>query len=258
MGDLGSDLRRARERAGLSLEQLSARTKIRQGLLDALEQDDLGRLPSGLLTRGYLRAYALEVGLDPESVVHRYRSEFEPSSPTSARSLNLTDDEIDRIATRIQAGVGVIILAAFAAFLLYQNRGEQPSDTAGTLNVAWIGAGVSSVASPSLPVDRTPPDASRLIVRIDPTAVVWVQATADGRRVLYSLIHPDEPRVIEAREELVLLVGDAGAFRYTINGVHGRPLGASRQVREVRIKRDNRAEFHAPAAIRARAELPAP
>jgi cytoskeleton protein RodZ len=258
MGDLGGDLRRARERAGLSLEHLSALTKIRQGLLDALEHDDFGRLPSGLLTRGHLRAYAREVGLDPESVVHRYRDEFERSSLPSARSVELTDDEIHRIARRIQSGIGVIILAALAAFLFYQDRVKHPSDTTDALNVASTGAiEGSSMASPSVPADRALGDANRLIVRIDPTAVVWVQATADGRRVLYSLIHPDQPRVIEAREELVLLVGDAGAFRYSIDGVPGRPLGASRQVREVRITRNNRTEFQAPAE-QARAELQAP
>ena len=73
-----------------------------------------------------------------------------------------------------------------------------------------------------------------------------MQATADGRRILYSLIHPDQPQVIEASDELILLVGDAGAFRYTIDGVRGRPLGSARQVREVRITRDNRAEFQEP------------
>jgi cytoskeletal protein RodZ len=246
MSDLGGDLRRARERAGLSLETLSARTKIRPGLLDAIEQDEFGRLPSGLLARGYLRAYATEVGLDPELVVQRYRAKFEPTPFTPAGSPKRTDDEIQIIVRRIQSGVGVITLVALVALMfIYRDRGSDASGATTPLNVASTGAiGDSGIAPLTAPV--TPPDANQLTVRIAPTAVVWVQATADGRRVLYSLIHPDQPQVVEASNELILLVGDAGAFRYTIDGIPGRPLGSARQVREVRITRDNRDEFQEP------------
>lgn len=248
MSDLGDDLRRARDRAGLSLDTLSARTKIRPGLLDAIEHGEFSRLPSGLLARGYLRAYAKEVGLEPEVVVQRYRTEFERAPLTPARSTERTEDEITVIAGRIQSGVGVIIVVALAALILmYADRGSDSSRTTEVLNVASTGAiGDSGLASLAPPVNGRPSDANRLTVKIAPTAVVWVQATADGRRILYSLIHPDQPQVIEASDELILLVGDAGAFRYTIDGVRGRPLGSARQVREVRITRDNRAEFQEP------------
>ena len=64
-----------------------------------------------------------------------------------------------------------------------------------------------------------------LKVEINPTRVVWVEATADGKRILYALISPDQRRVIEARQEFLLRVGDAGAFRYMVNGVQGREVG---------------------------------
>src|SRR5918994_4407744 len=78
MGPLVEQLRRARERAGLSIEDISSRTKIQIPLLEAIERGDFERVPGGLFVRGFLRAYAREVGLDPEMVVADYLDQYEP------------------------------------------------------------------------------------------------------------------------------------------------------------------------------------
>src|SRR4029450_10388481 len=98
MSALGDDLRLARERVGMSLHGLSERTKIREGLLDAIEHDDFARLPAGLLARAFLRAYAREVGLDPESIVKRYKTEIAPPAPPHARPQPRTDLDIHILA----------------------------------------------------------------------------------------------------------------------------------------------------------------
>jgi hypothetical protein len=184
--------------------------------------------------------------MDPELVIRRYRAESEGPDFVVARPPQRTDAELHSIVRRIQSAVGIVVLTAIAAFFLYQERRTQ-SDVDGQLNVASTGGYEGATITPSPDaVNGPPPITNRLTVRIAPTDVVWVQATADGRRVLYSLIHPDQPREIIASEELVLLVGDAGAFRYSIDGVRGRSLGGARQVREVRITRQNRVEFQDP------------
>lgn len=48
-----------------------------------MERGDWARLPGGLFTRGYLRAYAREVGLDGEALVAQFRAEHEPA-PSAA------------------------------------------------------------------------------------------------------------------------------------------------------------------------------
>ena len=70
--DLGSELRHARERLGLSLDDIAERTKIRAATLRAIEHDDFDRLPPPIFTRGFLKAYAREVGLDPDGVANRF------------------------------------------------------------------------------------------------------------------------------------------------------------------------------------------
>jgi cytoskeletal protein RodZ len=66
---VGTDLRLARERAKLSVEQISERLKVSIQKIEALERDDLQQLPPGIYLDGIVRAYAREVAIDPESVV---------------------------------------------------------------------------------------------------------------------------------------------------------------------------------------------
>jgi cytoskeleton protein RodZ len=75
MTELGRELADARARAGLSLEELSRRTKISVPTLQLIERSQFRDLPGGIYTRGLLRAYAREVGRDPEDVVNRFRTD---------------------------------------------------------------------------------------------------------------------------------------------------------------------------------------
>ena len=75
--DVGETLRMAREQRGLSLDVISQRTKIGTEKLRAIEENDIQRLPSGIFLRGFVRAYAREVGLDVEDTVNRYIAQFE-------------------------------------------------------------------------------------------------------------------------------------------------------------------------------------
>jgi cytoskeletal protein RodZ len=70
---VGTELRRARERAGLSAKQISERTKIQAHRVEALENDNFESLPGGIYLDAIVRAYAYEVGIDPEPLIERIR-----------------------------------------------------------------------------------------------------------------------------------------------------------------------------------------
>ena len=73
--DVGTTLREARLRAGLSPERLAERTKIQPETITALEQNALEHLLPGIYLDGIVRVYACEVGLDPEALVQQVRAE---------------------------------------------------------------------------------------------------------------------------------------------------------------------------------------
>ena len=74
---VGTELREARERAGLSAEQVAERTKIQVHKLEALENGSFEGLPDGIYLDGIVRAYAREVAINPEPLIERVRSERE-------------------------------------------------------------------------------------------------------------------------------------------------------------------------------------
>lgn len=74
--DFGASLREERERRGVSLRQIAASTKISVSLLEALERNQVSRLPGGVFTRAFVRSYAAQVGLDPDRTVQDFLESF--------------------------------------------------------------------------------------------------------------------------------------------------------------------------------------
>src|SRR5512142_1711889 len=65
----------ARERKGVDLSRAERDTKIRARYLSALERGDYRELPGAVYTKGFLRNYAIYLGLDPEDVLRQWRRE---------------------------------------------------------------------------------------------------------------------------------------------------------------------------------------
>jgi hypothetical protein len=75
-----------RLRRGISLYELSVRTKVSVELWDAMEGNDLSRWPAGLYARAYIREYAEVVGADPDATVDEFCRLF-PQGDRRAESL---------------------------------------------------------------------------------------------------------------------------------------------------------------------------
>src|SRR6187401_1420260 len=67
----------ARERKGVDLYRAERDTKIRLRYLAALEDGDWGELPAPVYTKGFLRNYAIYLGLEPDDILDRWRDEME-------------------------------------------------------------------------------------------------------------------------------------------------------------------------------------
>jgi eukaryotic-like serine/threonine-protein kinase len=69
---VGETLAEARSRAGLSVDQLSERTKIRGTVIRCIEQDDYEACGGDVFVRGYVRALASAVGIDARPLIREY------------------------------------------------------------------------------------------------------------------------------------------------------------------------------------------
>lgn len=309
MDEFGQRLRNAREAQGIGLREIAATTKISVAALEALERNDFSRLPGGIFGRAFIRAYAEQVGLDPEDAVRQFLAEvarLEREAARNAPKAQISPDDIafleqQRRAARIlRAAVIVVIVVVVVVFLIWKLR---PTDAAQQAQTGAAQGGVATAggqspppgdASASAPTGRDvtaapgepgrstvqppkPPTggetgttpaataaaapkpagdapaviAAPLTVEFSVTAACWVQASADGRVVLQRLLQAGERERVTADQELVLDVGNAGAFAWSINGHPARPLGPEGVHKRARVTPANAGGFlqsSAPAA----------
>src|SRR5665213_832576 len=72
---VGALLRETRESYGGDIERIAAALRIRAPYLVALEEDRYDRLPAPVYALGFVRAYAIHLGLDGEEAVRRFKQE---------------------------------------------------------------------------------------------------------------------------------------------------------------------------------------
>ena len=110
----GGRLRRAREAAGLTIEQVAAETRIPLRHLVVIEQGDFAALPARTYAIGFSRTYARAVGLDERQIADQVRQELaETRSSETVRANSFEPGDPARVPTR-----GLAWFSAFAALLL--------------------------------------------------------------------------------------------------------------------------------------------
>ena len=129
MQDFGGKLRAAREGRGISLRQIAATTKISVGTLEAIERNDVSKLPGGVFSRAFVRSYAAEVGLDPDRILDEFLDRFdgEPLLMTPAARIPEEDLQFERGKKRaaivfVLAIIFMLVVAGIVVLYLLENR----------------------------------------------------------------------------------------------------------------------------------------
>jgi cytoskeletal protein RodZ len=85
---IGETLAQARHQAGLTLAQVSKRTRIRETIIRKIEADDFSECGGDFYTRGHIRAIAKAVGTDPEPLIEDYDTDHRATGPMATVSLD--------------------------------------------------------------------------------------------------------------------------------------------------------------------------
>jgi cytoskeletal protein RodZ len=113
----------ARERKGVDLYRAERDTKIRARYLAALEQGEYAELPGAVYTKGFLRNYALYLGLDPEDVIRQWKRERGdatiPAEPVLAvpRPIEAPRQGLTFSPAVVVAALLTVLIAVFAVFM---------------------------------------------------------------------------------------------------------------------------------------------
>ncbi|MGN6722685.1 MAG: helix-turn-helix domain-containing protein, partial [Marmoricola sp.] len=149
---VGVLVRQARERAGLTVDELAERTTIRPHVLEGIEVDDFTACGGDFYARGHLRTLARFLGLNPGDLVAKYDEHY-ARAPISARRVFEAE-----LATSLGSGVRVrsggprwsLIAAAVLALLMVWGAARFLAPQAAPVNSATL-AGDSAGSSQKTP-----------------------------------------------------------------------------------------------------------
>lgn len=118
----GHELGAARDRADISLDEMASRLHLTQEQVEAIERDDYKHLPAPAYIRGYLRAYAKQVGMDGDALVEEFDAIHDQAdAPDLKVSHGVPDEAPSRGPVMAVLMLVVIALIGAAAWWAQQN-----------------------------------------------------------------------------------------------------------------------------------------
>jgi Helix-turn-helix domain len=159
---IGEALAEARGRAGLTVAEVSQRTRIRETVISGIEVDDYSACGGDFYARGNIRSIAKAVGADPEPLIAEYDAVHREPGVLSAVSLDelptLTQAPGRRLPGWAAAlGLALVAAAGFAGymFLAGSPHAGRPPPAAANHEITHAGPGRTLVApSRGAPVPR--------------------------------------------------------------------------------------------------------
>ncbi|MBT8420324.1 MAG: DUF4115 domain-containing protein [Gammaproteobacteria bacterium] len=117
----GKQLREARQLRDLTIDDIAMRLRLDSATVCNLEEENYDNLPEPAFIRGYLRAYARSLGLDPEPVLSSF-GDYDLTPPSLIRDIaNSPQIRSSHIAVRVTTYLITFCLIALM-FSWWQNR----------------------------------------------------------------------------------------------------------------------------------------
>lgn len=240
LAELGRQLRLKRQEQALSLENVAAKTRIQQRMLQAIEEGELDELPEPIYIQGFIKQYADALGLNGVELANSF--------PTGDRRL-----KIKPIWQRLPAAqlrpihlyllyIFVIICAVNALSQILSRSELQASSSQFQTQEQLISSISKSPALAKQPKELKPVSATssnnteiskKLQIGVTLKAQSWIRVVADGNLQFEGLLPEGTQRNWIAQEELTVRAGNAGGVLVTFNQEKAKQLGNPGEVQEV-------------------------
>jgi cytoskeleton protein RodZ len=258
VNEVGDRLREARERLGLTLEEVERTTRIRIHHLEAIERGELDSLPSPVQARGFLRNYAEFLGLEPGDVMLQYaeglqkrktrpRASAGQVARESPRPLRLRPLQWISADMLVAALVTVVVIAVLIwgggrvmAAMRQSSENSQPasgflipSQTPSLIpTFSPLLASELATASPTPPGEAVTPGALTILGpagQVDLRLVVekraWLRVVVDGTEAFSGRAAPGQALPDYIGQVVEVWTGNGGGLRVVYNGQDQGLLG---------------------------------
>ncbi len=239
---LGAYLRHGRERSGLSLEAVSAGSRIVPRLVEALEADRADLLPAPVYVRGFIRAYCAQVGANVDEALRLYDAQAIPDPPlTVAATPSKTPSPARRWGPVAVGSLLVVTLGIAGVFLLGRrqpdagaSRGgpETPAAARAPAPAERPAAPAAAASEPVVSATPTPgqPGRGERVLLVRAVDTTWIRVQPDGARATEETLAPGTVREWRSPGRFHVTLGNAGGVELELDGQALPALGASGQV----------------------------
>jgi cytoskeletal protein RodZ len=248
MPEFGPGFKKAREGLGLSLEDVASETRISVRFLQAIESEDFQRLPGGVFNRGFIKAFAERIGIDPIAALAEYdRLARGRESDPVPRSQDEALEAPVRLSWIIYPIGAVILILAIAGYFFLTRGSEAPGATTPPI----IASSPPTVSSPPIPAPSavptpaaaapapqneppppaTPGAASEVTLEFTATEPTWIRILADGSPPFEEILQPGVTRRFTANNSIDVVIGNAGGVSLRVNDRDLGSIGRPGQVR---------------------------
>ena len=249
---IGSQLKKARQKKQLTINEVYQRTRISPDTLSALEDDNLQKLPEPIYVRSFLKEYARFLGLDTEAILKEYADTASMKGPVKGEvpvnhvklnqlkpaSHKVDKEKIIRVIKPVSTGVLIIILAVFSFRALGAARGRFLSWQIKCAEHGKTVKSIKPVPEKEKPAAQAPvekpvlkqdsiliPKNEKLELSIMITDDVWAEIKRDGNIILSGTLKKGTTRNWQADESFEIWTGNASVMELTPNGRNLGPVG---------------------------------
>lgn len=255
MNPCSEELKQAREKLNLSLEDISIATKINVKFLQAIEEGKFDFLDQ-VYVRAFIRSFAKQVGLNPEECIKKYHQfmmskEIETDSKKTDE-LTVTAEKVPQQQKKSINQATILILISIIIILsliLILNLFDDES-TVSEREVSFQEA-VKNLEYQEILDKKTKADSlsnieeltgnkDSLILFISAIETSWISVLIDNREKNEILLMPNKSVTWKASNSFKLTTGNAGALNVKLNTKTLPPLGKKGEVvRDINLSRED-------------------
>jgi hypothetical protein len=223
---LGLKLKEQRQRAGLSLADVAAETRIGTYLLRAIEDGNTDRLPGDFYLRAFARSYARVIGLG--EILHSVPAPDGSSTRGGPRPVASRRQGWRQPPRHVSVGMVVLVSLAAATGLVWWGRGEERGKSEALPALTTRQMVRPAAKSPFVRAEMA--EFAPLSMILKAGEECWIELISDGAVVAVGVVPPGYETEVQASESIRLSLGNAGGVSFKINGLPGRMLGRRGQV----------------------------
>ncbi|MGO9077691.1 MAG: helix-turn-helix domain-containing protein [Streptosporangiaceae bacterium] len=227
---IGDALAAARRQAGLTIEQVSQRTCIRESIIRGIEQNDFSACGGDFYARGHIRGIARAVGADPGPLVSEYdatqgaarpisaKEVFEPASPIRIR---------ERRRLNWSLALSLVLLAAvsFGVYKAVTHVLAHPTPAA-----AHAAAAHKPAAAPPARHKRHHHHHA-VVIELTAVSDCWVQlTTTSGRDIFTGMLYSGTAKKWTEHRAVQLQLGNPAGVTLRVNGKNAVPANSSQPI----------------------------